>query len=133
VNIKVKRIIIKNIILFALLFGLVSLNKEVFRSNFRHIPFVNVLTGCFPNFIAAYLMSLAFVNAVLVRNPKLGRLMVYASSFIIFLILTIEEFKPMWGASTYYDSFDILASGLGSVLAIFTFEIIIFSRRHKLN
>jgi hypothetical protein len=43
---------------------------------------------------------------------------------IVFLILTIEEFNPIWGASTHFDSYDILASGLGSALAILFFEII---------
>ncbi len=46
-------------------------------------------------------------------------------SILVFIILTIEELKPMWGASTQYDLFDILASGLGSLLAILTFEIFI--------
>ena len=123
-----KKVLVLNSLLIAALFGLVTLNKELLRPNLFTIPVANVLTGCFPNFIAAYLISLAFVNGVLLGNPKWGRLIVYASSFVIFLILTIEELKPMWGASTYYDSFDVLASGLGSVLAILTFEFI-HSRR----
>jgi len=45
--------------------------------------------------------------------------------------LTIEEFKPMWGASTHYDSFDIFASGLGSLLAILTFELVVLKRKIK--
>ena len=57
------RIIAINIFLFALLFGLVSLNKEILRPIFSHISFVKILTGSFPNFIAAYIISLAFVNA----------------------------------------------------------------------
>ena len=109
------------------------MNKELLRPNLFTIPIANVLTGCFPNFIAAYLISLAFVNGVLSVNPKWGRLIVYASSFVIFLILTIEELKPMWGASTYYDSFDVLASGLGSVLAILTFEFISSRRRKRIK
>ena len=125
------RIIGINLVLFVLLFGLVSLNKGFFRHTFNQTSFAKVLTGSFPNFIAAYLISLAFVNAILNRKPKFGRVVVYASSIIVFAILTIEELKPMWGASTYYDSFDIIASGSGSFLAILTFEIIVFSRRRK--
>ena len=132
-NIKGKQIIIKNILLFALLFGLVSLNKEVFRPNFNHINLVNILTGSFPNFIAAYIISLAMINAVLTKNPKHGRVIAYMSSALVFLVLTIEEIKPMWGASEHFDSFDILASGLGSLLSISTFEIIVFFRKHKLK
>ena len=128
-----KKIIVLNSLLFVALFGLVTLNKEILRPNLFTIPVANVLTGCFPNFIAAYLISLAFVNAVLLRNPKWGRLIVYASSLVIFLILTIKELKPMWGASTYYDSFDVLASGLGSVLSILTFEFISSRRRNRIK
>ena len=113
-----------NLILFALLYGLVSLNKEILRPEFSHISFINILTGSFPNFIAAYIISLAFVNAVVIRKPQNGRLIVYVGSVLVFTILAIEEIIPMWGASTYYDSFDILASGLGSILSIITFELI---------
>lgn len=123
------KIILINLLLFVTLFGLVTLNKEVFRPNLYTIPVANVLAGCFPNFIAAYLISLAFVNAVLLRNPKWGRLIVYAVSIVVFIILTMEELKPMWGASTYYDPFDVLASGLGSLFAILTFELIIVRRK----
>ena len=127
------RIIAINIFLFALLFALVSLNKEILRPIFNHISIVRILTGSFPNFIAAYIISLAFVNAVVTREPKYSRLIVYISSLLVFVILTIEEFKPMWGASTQFDSFDILASGLGSLLSIMTFELIILKRKNKRN
>ena len=126
-----QRIIVLNLLLFVLLFGLVSLNKELLRPLYSNIPTINILTGSFPNFIAAYIISLAFVNAVVIRQLKHGRLIVYLGSLLIFVILTIEEFKPIWGASTTYDLFDILASGLGSLLAIFTFELVVFKRKIK--
>ena len=44
---------------------------------------------------------------------------------------TIEEFKSIWGASEYFDSFDILASGLGSALSILIFETITYTRKNK--
>ena len=116
-----------NLVLFALLFGLVSLNKEILRPEFSSISFISILTGSFPNFIAAYIISLAFVNAVLIRKPQNGRHIVYVSSVLVFTILVIEEIFSMWGASMYYDSFDILASGLGSILSIITFELIVRS------
>lgn len=118
-----------NFLLFALLFGLVSLNKGLFRPTLNHMPFFKILTGCFPNFIAAYIISIAFVNAILIRKPKYGRLFVFMSSFLVFVILTFEELKPMWGASTHYDSYDILASGIGSLLSILTFEFITLKRK----
>ena len=125
------RIIGTNLLLFALLFGLISLNKEFFRPASNHLPFIRILTGCFPNFAAAYIISFAFVNAILIRKPKYGRIIVIIGSVLVFVILTIEEFKPMWGASTYYDSYDIFASGLGSLLAVLTFELILLKRKTK--
>lgn len=121
-----------NLILFALLFGLISLNKIFFRHTFNQTSFAKILTGSFPNFIAAYLISLSVVNAILIRKPKFGRLIVYLSSLIVFIILTFEELKPMWGASTYYDLFDIYASGIGSILAILTYELIVLKQKNKM-
>ena len=118
------RIIGINLILFALLYGLITFNKEVLRPEFSHITFISILTGSFPNFIAAYLISLGFVNAVLIRKPQNGRIIVYAGSVLVFIVLAVEELHPIWGASTYYDLFDIWASGLGSILSIITFELI---------
>jgi hypothetical protein len=126
-----QRIIVINLLLFALLFGLVSLNKEFLRPLYSNTPIIKVLIGSFPNFIAAYIISLAFMNAVVIREPKYGRLIVYLSSFLVFVILTIEEFKPIWGASTHYDPFDIFASGLGSLLTILTFELVVLKRKTK--
>jgi len=126
-----QRIIVINLLLFALLFGLVSLNKEFLRPLYSNTPIIKVLVGSFPNFIAAYIISLAFANAVVIGEPKYGRLIVYLSSLLVFLILTTEEFKPMWGASTYYDPFDIFASGLGSLLAVLTFELVVLKRKTK--
>lgn len=119
------RIIGINLILFALLYGLVSFNKEVLRPEFSQYSFINILTGSFPNFIAVYMISLGFVNPVLIRKPQNGRLIVYAGSVLVFTILAVEEMYPMWGASTTYDAFDIGASGLGSLLSIITYEVII--------
>lgn len=121
---KMLKIIGINLVLFAILYGLVSLNKEILRPEFSHLSFINILTGSFPNFIAAYIISLAFVNAVLIRKPQNGRLIVYVGSVLVFTILAIEEIFSIWGASTHYDLFDILASGLGSVLSIITFELL---------
>ena len=122
------RIIGLNLLIIASLFGLVSLNKEILRPASIHSGFARTLTGCFPNFIAAYLISLAFVNAVLSKQPKHSRVIVFLSSAVIFIILSFEELRPLWGASTHYDPWDIAASGLGSLLAIFTFELITMIR-----
>lgn len=47
----------------------------------------------------------------------------YASSTLVFLILALEEIIPLWGASIQYDIFDILASAIGSTLAILVLEL----------
>jgi len=118
------KVIGANFFLFALLFTTISFNKEVIRPAWGLHPILGILTGSFPNFIAAYLISLTFANAVLMRNPKHSRLLTYGSAIIVFGILMLEELRPMWGASTHYDPWDILGSGLGSITAVLTFETI---------
>ena len=126
-----KRLLATNILLFALLIILVTFNKEYIRPAFSHVPIVGILTGSLPNFLAACTISLGVVNAVVSRRPERARLFVYICSSLVFLVLTIEEFRPMWGASTQYDLFDILASGAGSLTAILTYELIVRSRKDK--
>ena len=128
-----KKIIAINAFLLAALFGLISLNKEILRPALNSAGLLKVLTGCFPNFIAAYLISLAFVSAVLIRKFKYGRLIVYSCSIVIFSVLMMEELIPMWGASEYYDLYDIVASGVGSLLSILTYELFILSKKVQAN
>ena len=118
-----RKIIGINLVLFALLYGFISLNKEILRPGFSHIPSAQILMGSFPNFIAACSITLMFVNGVLIKKPENGRFIVYAGSVLVFAILAIEELIPMWGASTYYDPLDIWASGLGSIASIITYEL----------
>ena len=120
-----KRVITINAILFAALFGLISFNKEFLRPTLNNSELIKILTGCFPNFIAAYIISTAAVTAVVIRKIKHGRLIVYSSSIVVSAILIIEELKPMWGASEHYDKYDIIASVVGSTFAIMTFELLI--------
>ena len=122
-----------NILLFILLFGLVTINKQVFRPTFNHSHFALVLTGSFPNFLAAYLISLCVVNAVLIRKPKFGRQIVYVLSFIVMAILIIEEIKSIWGASTQFDIYDVIGSSIGSSLAILTYEYSNSRQKNKLK
>ena len=123
------RVILINILLLGLLFGLVSLNKKILRPSLSDIAIVKPMLGCFPNFIAAYIISLFFVNGALVTEPMYRRLLVYLSALFVFVVLTAEELRPMWGASTHYDVLDIVASGVGSLLAIFTYELTVVVRK----
>jgi hypothetical protein len=120
-----KRVITINAILFAALFGLISFNKEFLRPTLNNSELLKILTGCFPNFIAAYIISTAAITAVVIRKIKHGRIIVYTSSIVVSAILIIEELKPMWGASEHYDTYDIIASVVGSFFAIITFELLI--------
>ena len=125
--IKNRKYLAINLILFAILYFSVSFNKEFIRPVYGQSPIIGILTGSFSNFMAAYIFSLFPIAPIIAKNIKIkkGRLIIYVVSILVFIILTIEELKPMWGASTQYDLFDILASGLGSLLAILTFEIFI--------
>jgi hypothetical protein len=131
--IKNKRYIAINLILFAILYLSVTFNKEFIRPVYGQFPIIGIITGSFSNFMAAYIISLFPISPLIARSVVIrkARIIIYMTSIIVFLILTIEELKPMWGASTQYDLFDILASVLGSLFAILTFEIIIIWRRRK--
>ena len=123
------RVIVISLLLFGLLFGLVSLNKGILRPSLSDIPVMRLLLGSFPNFVAAYIVSLFFVNGALTTGTVHGRLLVSFGSLFVFAVLTIEELKPMWGASTYFDALDIVASGIGSLLAVFTYELAAVTRK----
>ncbi len=125
--IKNRKYLAINLVLFAILYLSVSFNKEFIRPIYGQSPIIGILTGSFSNFMAAYIISLFPIAPIIAKNIKIkkARLIIYVVSILVFIILTIEELKPMWGASTQYDLFDILASGLGSLLAILTFEIFI--------
>lgn len=122
------RVILTNILLFGLLFGLVSLNKEILRPLVSDTPIVKPALGCFPNFIAAYIISLFFANGALTMEPRHSRLLVTMGSLSVFAALSVEELRPMWGASTHYDVLDIVASGVGALLAIVTYEVAVVAR-----
>ena len=128
-----KKYIAINLILFAVLYFAVSFNKEFIRPIIDDSNLLRILTGSFPNFIAAYIISFFPIAAILSKNIniKISRYIIYIVAFIVFLILTVEEFQPFFGASTVYDLYDIIASGLGSVLTIITFEL--FLRRTRLS
>jgi len=77
--------------------------------------------------MAAYIISLFPIAPILVRKIEIkkARLIIYVTSILVFIILTIEELKPFVSASKTYDIYDIIASGLGSLIAILTFEVFI--------
>ena len=116
-----------NLILFVLLYFSVSLNKEYLRPLSENKKILGIVTGSFPNFIAAFLISLFTVTFILAKELEIkkSRFLFYSGSLIVFIILTIEEVKPFFNASTVYDTYDIIANGLGSLIAILTFELFV--------
>jgi hypothetical protein len=118
------RLMVTNALLFVVLYVLVLLNKKFLRPAFWDVPFVGEITGCLPNFLASGLISLGFVNGVVNRKPVHGRLIVYLASILVFGVLTLEEFLPLWGASEVFDVFDIVASAAGSLAAIVVYEVV---------
>jgi glycopeptide antibiotics resistance protein len=116
-----------NLILFALMYFSVSLNKEYIRPLVKYKPFLGIITGSFPNFIAAYFISLFPIAFILAKelNIRKSRFLLYTGAIIVFIILTIEEVKPFFNASVVYDIYDIMANGLGSIFAILTFELFV--------
>ena len=125
--IKNKRYIAINLILFAILYLSVTFNKEFIRPVYGHTPILGILTGSFSNFMAAYIISLFPIAPILAKNIEIqkARIIFYLISIFVFIILTVEELKPFASVSKTYDIYDIIASGLGSLIAILTFEIFI--------
>ena len=125
--IKNRKYLAINLILFAILYFSVSFNKEFIRPIYGHSPIIGIITGSFSNFMAAYIISLFSVAAILAKKIEIkkAKLIFYVISILVFIILTIEELRPFVSASKTYDIYDIFASGLGSLLAILTFEVFI--------
>jgi len=121
-----------NLTLALLLFGLILINKNVFRPTFNNTHFAQILTGSFPNFIAAFLISLCVANSVLIKKPRLGRLIVYSISLCIMSILILDEVKSIV-ASKQYDIYDITGSVIGSILAILTYEFLYYRQNLKMK
>ena len=126
-----KKYLIINLLLFAFLFLSVSFNKEYLRPNSYNLPVINILTGSFPNFIAAFIICLFPLKFISDKNIKTDRIIFYISSVLIFTVLTFEELNLLFGASTQFDTYDIIASGIGSLLAVLIFEIIKLKKRYK--
>jgi len=126
-----KKYLVINLLLFAFLYFSVSFNKEYIRPIYADKAFWGILTGSYSNFMAAYVISLCAIPAIFARNlMKQSRMVFYTVSGFIFLLLMFEEISPFAGVSKVCDIYDILASALGSLFAIFTFEIIFKKRKH---
>ena len=54
-----------------------------------------------------------------------SRMIIYFIAILVFMILTLEEMNPFFGASEVFDFYDIIGNGLGSTCAILTLELFV--------
>ncbi len=106
--------LIINLVLITLFF----LNKRYLRPNYGDIIFLSAILGSLPNLIGAFMFSLLPMSKTLKLNLQKGRRIILICSVSVFAILTYEEFFPYLTASKTFDYFDIIASGIGSSIAI---------------
>lgn len=71
--------------------------------------------------------------AVLYRKPENGRGIFYLGGIFVLSLFTMEEYVPFWGTSETFDPYDIMASGLGVVLAFLIYEIIRRKYKNKIT
>ena len=98
------------------------LNKEIFRPKYGQLEYLSVILGSLPNFLGGFIFSIALIPQLLKRKVKNKRLLGYLYVGFVFSFLAIEEYYPYFTASKTTDVFDIIASGIASVFAIFIYE-----------
>jgi hypothetical protein len=103
-----------NLVLIILFF----MNKRYLRANFSDIIFLSTVLGSLPNLIGAFMFSLLPIRKTLKLNLNKGRGIILIFSVSVFALLTYEEYNPYLTASKTFDYNDIIASGIGSSLAI---------------
>jgi len=57
-------------------------------------------------------------------------MVIYLAATTVFILPTIEEYESFVSVSKTYDIYDIMASGLGALAAVGTYELF-FARRLK--
>ena len=121
--VKNKIIIYSSLIL--LILGII--NDEYFRPKFGSLKYLNIVFGSLPNFVGAFLFAL-FSNGIIPRKYREKKeKLIYLSALLVFIILTKEEFYPYFTATKTFDTFDIVASGLGVLFAIFIWKLSIIN------
>jgi hypothetical protein len=94
------------------------INKRYLRPNYSDIILLSTILGSLPNLIGAFMFSLLPMSKTLKLKLHKGRRIICISSISVFAILTFEEFFPYFTATKTFDYFDIIASGIGSSLAL---------------
>ena len=109
------------LILFLVVIGII--NGEYLRPNYGNLKYFNIIIGSLPNFVGAFVFSLFLSSLISQLFLKKRRLLIYLISFLVFILLTIEEYHPFFTATKTFDFFDILANGLGVFCAIVVLEL----------
>ena len=109
------------LILFLVVIGII--NGEYLRPHYGNLKYFNIIIGSLPNFVGAFVFSLFLSSQISKLYIKKRRILIYLISFLVFILLTIEEYKPFFTASKTFDTFDIVASGLGVFCAIVVLEL----------
>lgn len=107
-----------DIFLYLILFIIYGINKLYIRPNFGDTFIIGEISGSLPNLIGAFLFSFLPFGKLFNIKYLTGKKRIYLSSLIVFILLTSEEFYPIFTSSKTFDYFDILASGIGAILAI---------------
>ncbi|NPD43991.1 hypothetical protein [Lentimicrobium sp. S6] len=121
----IRKIRIRLVLTGIVVLVLFVINKEYLRPAFQNNEVVSIIVGSLPNFLGAYLFSLLPFERIIKSNNKNRKAYYYLYVAFIFIFLIIEEFFPFFTASKTFDVYDILASGMGCILAILSYEITI--------
>jgi len=130
--VKNRKSIALNLILFAVLYLAITFNKEFIRPVCGHRPILGIITSSFSNIMAAYVISLFPLTHILTKHivRQTARMVIYLAATTVFILPTIEEYESFVSVSKTYDIYDIMASGLGALAAVGTYELF-FARRLK--
>ena len=109
------------LILFLVVMGII--NVEYLRPHYGNLKYFNIIIGSLPNFVGAFVFSLFLSSQISKLYIKKRRILIYLISFLVFILLTIEEYHPFFTATKTFDTFDIVASGLGVFSAIVVLEL----------
>ena len=99
------------------------INKEYFRPKLGGLRYIKVLIGCLPNFIGAFVFVFMFYGFIPRKYREKREKLIYLCATFVFILLIKEEFYPFFTATKTFDTFDILASGLGVLFALFIWKL----------
>lgn len=122
----VAKCIAVNAALFGFLFLSVSLNKAYLRPTVVGGTPLATLSGSYSNFVAAWTIGMSPACPALTKRlaPARGAAVVVAAAIGAFAILATEELTSILGVSAVRDWWDVVASALGSSIAILTFLLL---------